>query len=204
MKYTGPKAKLCRRQGVNIFGADKYDKILQRKPYGPGKGPRTRGPKRSEYAEQLLEKQKVRHTFVLSEKQFKKYYDKAQKSKEATGQFILRAMERRMDNTLYRAGFALSRPQARQIASHGLFMVNGRRCSIPSRVMKVGDVISIRTRSATSPLFATNTAATEKLVPPGWLKVDPNKLSIEILSLPEEEHFEKVLDVQKVVELYSR
>jgi small subunit ribosomal protein S4 len=204
MKYTGPKAKLCRRQGVNIFGSDKYDKILQRKPYGPGKNPRTRGTKKSEYAEQLLEKQKVRHTFLLSEKQFKKYYDKAQKSKEATGQSILRAMEVRMDNVIYRSGFSLTRPQARQIASHGLFMVNGRRCSIPSRIMKVGDVIEARTRSAISPLFAINIAATEKLVPPSWLKVEPNKLRIEIVSPPEEDHLEKGLDIQKVVELYSR
>lgn len=204
MKYTGPKAKLCRRQEANIYGSDKYDRVLQRKPYGPGKGPRTRGTKKSEYAGQLLEKQKVRDTFVLSERQFKRYYDEAQRSKEATGQFILRTLELRFDNVIYRAGFSMTRLQSRQMTAHGLFLINGRRCTTPSRMVKVGDVIEIRPRSSSSPVFATILAATEKYVPPSWLKADPSRLHIEIASLPEEEHLEKGLDVQKVVELYSR
>lgn len=187
-----------------MFGSDKYDRVLQRKPYGPGKGPRTRGTKKSEYAQQLLEKQKVRDTFGISERQFKCTYQTAQRSTEATGQVILRLLELRLDNILFRAGFALTRMQARQMAAHGLFLVNGRRCSVPSRQMKVGNVIEARPRSLSSALFATNLAITEKYVPPTWLKIDPSKLRIEVLSLPTEDHFEQGLDVQKVVELYSR
>ena len=204
MRYTGPKAKICRKIGVNIYGSDKYDRILQRKPYGPGKGPRTRGGKKSEYAQQLMEKQKVRDTFGVSERQFKRYFASAQKSSEATGQMMLRLLETRLDNILYRAGFSLTRIQSRQMAAHGLFLVNGRRCTIPSRSMKLGDVIEVRPRSLSSVLFSTILDATEKYVPPPWLKVDPGKLRIEILSLPAEENLEQGLDVQKVVELYSR
>ena len=204
MRYTGPKAKLCRKQGINIFGSDKYDRILQRKPYGPGKGPRSRGGKKSEYAQQLMEKQKVRDTFGVSERQFKRYYSAAQSSTEATGLMILRLLELRLDNVLYRAGFSLTRIQSRQIAAHGLFLVNGRRCSVPSRHVQVGDVIEVRPRSLGSALFASILGATEKYVPPSWLKVDPSKLRIEVLSLPAEESLEQGLDVQKVVELYSR
>ena len=117
---------------------------------------------------------------------------------------ILRLLELRLDNVLYRAGFSLTRMQSRQIAAHGLFLVNGRRCSVPSYRLKAGDSIEVRPRSLSSALFATILGATEKYVPPTWLKVDPSKLHIDVLSLPSEEHLEQGLDVQKVVELYSR
>ena len=204
MKFTGPKAKRCRRQGANLYGSDKYDRILQNKPYGPGKGPRTRGSKPTEYAGQLLEKQKVRDTFGVSERQFKRYYKEEQKSSEPTGTGILRTLETRLDNIIYRAGFAVTRIQSRQMAGHGLFHVNGRRCSIASRIMKPGDIVEVRPRSANSPLFANNLIASEKYLPPSWLKVDPSKLKVEILSSPLEENFEQGLDIQKVIELYSR
>ncbi len=204
MKFTGPKAKRVRRQGSNLYGSDKYDRILQKKPYGPGKGPKTRQTKKSEYAGQLIEKQKVRDTFIVSEKQFRNYYKRALKTKGATGETILMLLEQRFDNALFRAGFALTRLQARQIAGHGMFLVNGRRCNVPSRMMQAGDVVEIRPRSASSPLFASILPATEKFVPPSWLKADASKLRIEIVSIPEPAHFEQGLDIQKVVELYSR
>lgn len=204
MKYTGPKAKRCRKHGVNIYGSDKYDRILQRKPYPPGKGPRDRRGKQSEYALQLLEKQKVRDTFGVSERQFRRYYKTAQTSKGATGTTILSLLETRLDNVLYRAGLALTRPQARQMVSHGLFCVNGRRVTTPSRHVKPGDAITVRERSAHSPLFSSVVAATEKYMPPSWLKVNPGTLHIEMQSIPAEEAFEQDLDIQKVVELYSR
>jgi len=204
MKFTGPKAKRCRRQGSNLYGSDKYDRVLQNKPYGAGKGPRTRGSKPTEYAVQLLEKQKVRDTFGVSEKQFKRYYKEAQKTNEPTGAMILRSLETRLDNVIYRAGFAVTRIQSRQMAGHGLFHVNGRRCSIPSRMVRPGDILEVRPRSAGSILFANNIIASEKYLPPSWLKVDSSKLKVEILSLPQEENFEQGLDIQKVIELYSR
>lgn len=204
MKYTGPKAKRCRRQGVNLYGSDKYDRVLQRKPYGPGKNPRARRAKLSEYGTQLLEKQKVRDIFCLSEKQFQRYYAEALKSKQATGQRILELLERRLDNTLYRGGFAITRLQARQIAGHGLFLVNKHRVNIPSFAVKPGDVIEVLPRTQKSPLFSSIIGATEKRVPPSWLRSDPRAMRLEVLSLPQEEHFEKGLDIRKIVELYSR
>lgn len=204
MKFTGPKAKRCRRQGVNIYQSDKYDRILQRKPYGPGKDPRARRGKVSEYGQQLLEKQKVRDTFGVSERQFRRYYKEALRSKEATGQRMLQLLEMRLDNALYRAGFAVTRLQARQMAGHGLFLVNKRRTNRPSCLLKPGDTIEARPHSAGSVLFTKNVAATEKYVPPTWLKVNPSTLSIEVTALPEQAHFEQGLDIRKVVELYSR
>ena len=204
MRYTGPKAKRCRAQGVNLYGPDKYDRILQHKPALPGKGPRARRGKKSEYGTQLLEKQKVRNTFGLSERQFRRYYREALRSKAATGRRILELLETRLDNVLFRAGFALTRMQSRQLASHGLFLVNKLRTNIPSHVVRPGDVIEVHPRAASSALFTTVLATTEKLVPPAWLKVDPRSLKIEVLSGPAPEHFEQSLDIQKVVELCSR
>lgn len=204
MKYTGPKARRCRRQGANIYGSDKYDRVLQKKPYGPGKGPKVRSAKKSEYAVQLQEKQKVRDAFGVSERQFKRYYMEALRSVGASGEAMLQLLERRFDNVIYRAGFALTRLQARQMAGHGMFLINGRRCNIPSRRVAPGEIIEIRLRSAGSPMFAGILHATEKFVPPSWMNVDPSKLRIEIVSLPSQPHFEQGLDIQKVIELYSR
>lgn len=204
MKYTGPKARRCRRQGVNLFGADKYDRILQRKPQPPGKDPRARRGKRSEYGTQLLEKQKVRDMFLLSERQFSRYFREALRSKTATGGRLLQLLETRLDNVLFRAGFALTRLQARQIASHGLFSVNGVRVNRPSYPVTPGDVIEVRPQSVHSTLFTSVLAATEKLVPPSWIKVDPRRLHIEVVTHPAGEHCEQSIDIQKVIELYSR
>jgi len=204
MRYTGPKAKRCRAQGVNLYGSDKYDRILQKKPMGPGKSPRARRGKKSEFGTQLLEKQKVRNTFGLSEKQFRRYYREALRSKAATGRRILELLETRLDNVLFRAGFAMTRMQSRQLASHGLFLVNKHRTNVPSHMVSPGDIIEAHPRAAASALFPTVLAATEKRMPPAWLKVDPRSLRIEIMAVPSPEQFEQALDIQKVVELYSR
>lgn len=204
MKYTGPKARRSRRQGVNLFTSDKYDRILQRKPYPPGKSPRSRRGKLSEYGTQLLEKQKVRDMFGVSERQFRRVLAGALRSKQATGARVLQMLELRFDNVLFRAGFALTRLQARQMAGHGLFRINARRVNVPSHAMKPGDRIEAHKHAASSPLFTPILAATEKLVPPAWLRVNPTTLSVEILTLPAAEHFEQGIDIQKVVELYSR
>lgn len=204
MKYTGPKAKRCRRQGINIYVSDKYDKILQRKPYGPGKGPRDRQGRRSEYAMQLLEKQKARDTYVLSEKQFRRLYQEASAGSRQTGSAMKQMLEIRLDNTIYRAGFALTRLQARQFSSHGLFLVNGIRVTSPSYRVKPGDVIELRESSKSSPVFGPILAANDKYMPPGWLKVDSGRMHIEITSLPDPEDAEQALDMRQVVEFYSR
>ncbi|MCF7844255.1 MAG: 30S ribosomal protein S4 [Kiritimatiellales bacterium] len=204
MKYTGPKAKRCRRQGTNIYGSDKYDKILQKKPQGPGKGPRVRQGRKSEYAQQLGEKQKVRDMYGLSERQFVNLYKEASSATEQTGDAFKQALERRLDNAIYRAGFALTRLQSRQFTSHGHFMVNGRRVTVPSYRLRGGDVIEARSSSKGSPVFGPIIEAHEKYMPPAWMKVDSAAMKIEIISLPDPESAEQAVDMRQVIEFYSR
>ena len=204
MKYTGPKAKICRRFGTNLFGSDKYDKILQRKPQGPGKGPRDRMGRKSEYAEQLIEKQKVRSIYGLSEKQFHRIYKESAAVVGQTGEMMKQLLERRLDNVIYRAGFALTRTQSRQFVSHGLFTVNGVRVTVPSYRVRGGDKIVVRERSKTSPVFNPILQEHEKYMPPKWLKVDAHNLSVEILSVPDAESAEQAVDIRQVIEFYSR
>lgn len=190
---------------MNLYGSDKYDKILQRKPNLPGKGPRDRSGKRSEFARQLLEKQKMRDIYGLSESQFRRTYATAAKSTdETTGDGMKTLLERRLDNTVYRAGFAMTRMQARQFVSHGLFMVDGVRVTSPSFQVKEGMKVTIRPKSKQSPIFGQILSANDKYVAPGWMKANGNNLEIEVVSLPSADDAEQGLDVQQVVEFYSR
>ncbi|MBU0458316.1 30S ribosomal protein S4 [Patescibacteria group bacterium] len=204
MKFTGPKAKRCRRQGTNIYGSDKYDKILQRKPQPPGKGPRTRLGRKSAYSQQLAEKQKVRDIYGLSEKQFHNLYKEAAASMDQTGEVFKQMLERRLDNTVYRAGFALTRLQARQFVGHGHFAINGRRVTIPSYRLRAGDVIELRESSKSSPVFGPVIEAHEKYMPPAWMKVDSHAIKIEIISIPDADSAEQAIDIRQVIEFYSR
>jgi small subunit ribosomal protein S4 len=204
MKYTGPKAKRCRRQGVNLYGADKYDKILQRKPNLPGKSPRDRVGRKSEFAQQMSEKQKMRDMYGLSERQFRLVYERASKTKGQTGEVMQQLLERRLDNVLYRAGFARTRMQARQFASHGLFSVNDVRVTTPSYLVREGMKITVRSQSKASTIFAEILAAHEKYMPPNWLKVNGGQMQVEVVGLPQAEHAEQVADVRQVIEFYSR
>ena len=203
-RYTGPKARLCRRFGTNIFGPDKYDKILAKRNFPPGMHGQGRFAKKSEYAKQLMEKQKARYMFGLNEKQFRSYYEKADRSDMVTGEGLLMLLERRLDNVLYRAGFGVSRPQTRQMINHGLFMVNGRRVTIPSIQVKIGDKIEIIKRSAASPLFANLKTGKEKIKPPSWLNSDPKNLTIEVVAIPEKEELEQSIESSLIIEFYSK
>lgn len=204
MKYNGPKARRVRRQGLNLYGADKYDKILQRKPYGPGKGPKTRSGRDSEYAKQLKEKQKARDIYGLSEKQFRRLYTEAIKSKGRTGDQMKQLLEQRLDNAIYRAGFALTRMQSRQFAGHGLFLVDGQRVTSPSYRVKPGQVISVRPRAKESPIFVAIREKNAKYAAPKWISADANALKAEILALPDAQDAEQAVDMRMVVEFYSR
>lgn len=204
MKYTGPKARRCRRQGTNIYGSEKYDKILQKKPYTAGKDPKFRARRPSEYGKQLLEKQKARDMFGLSERQFHKIYRIAAAATGKTGETFLRLLERRLDNAIYRAGFAKTRLQSRQIAGHGMFMVNGRRVTTPSYTLKPGDKFAARPKAKSSPMFAPILEAHGKYMPPSWLKVDTAALSAEVTGEPTPEDVEQAVDVRQVIEFYSR
>lgn len=203
-RYTRPKARVCRRLGMNLFGSNKYDKILAKRPYAPGvQGQNTRS-KKTEYAKQLAEKQKARFMFGITERQCQRYYGEADRSHAVTHEEFLRLLERRLDNVLYRSGFALTRPQARQMVSHGLFMLNGRRVTIPSIQVKPNDKITIRTRSSGSQLFSTVKEGKEKIKPPSWLNADPKNLAIEVLALPEAHELEQGVLAHLIVEFYSK
>jgi len=204
MRDTGPKARLCRREGINLFASEKYQKIIQRRPGIPGMHGGKRMGKLTEYAKQLREKQKAKRMFGLSEKQFKKYFDKADRAQGVTGTNLLGLLETRIDNVVFRSGLAVTRAQARQFVSHGIFLLNGRRVTVPSIEVRTGDVIEVRESRKGSPIFKKNAEEQEGYEAPSWLKVDNKKLSVEVTGKPEQQHFEKVIEPQMIVEFYSR
>lgn len=203
MRYTGPKAKLCRRMGANLFGTEKYNKILARRNYKPGvHGPKRRFGKRSEYAVQLDEKQKARIVFGVSEKQFRNYFKRASRKAGETGENLLRVLELRLDNVIYVSQFAVTRMQARQMVNHGHFELNGRRVDIPSIMVRPGDKIKLVSKLKSSSLYQD--LGDLKDYSPKWLNVDLKKGEVEILSYPEKDDLEKSIDPQLIVEFYSR
>lgn len=205
MKYNGPKARKCRKHGINLFGSDKYDKILQKKPYGPGKSAKFRPMgKPSEYSLQLREKQKARDIYGISESQFRRMYDTAAKIPGQTGDVLKQMLERRLDNLVYRAGLAKTRLQSRQMVGHGSFMVDGVRVTVPSFQVRPGMKITVRPQMKNSPVFGPIVEANRKYLPPGWLKVDANALSVEVVTLPAAENAEQALEMRQIVEFYSR
>ena len=201
MRYTGPKAKLCRRLGANLFGAEKYTKILRRRQSKPGVHG-SKFAKKSEYGRQLDEKQKARFVFGLSERQMSNYFKKASSQSGDTGQNLLTLFERRLDNVIYVSQFAVTRMQARQMVTHGHFKLNGRRVDIPSVIVRPGDKIELLQKHANSLLYG----GLDKLkdYSPKWLNVDLKKLNVEVLALPEKDDLEKSIDSQLIVEFYSR
>jgi small subunit ribosomal protein S4 len=203
-RYTGPKAKLCRREGENLFGSAKYTKILTKKNYAPGAHGKTRVGKSSEFASQLREKQKLARMFGLSLRQMTKYFDKASRAGGSSSVNLLSLIERRLDNAIYRAGLAMTRMQARQFASHGLLSVNGVRVTIPSIQLSPGDQIEVRQRSKQSKVFEDIRKENAKYNAPSWMNADRQKLTIEIKDIPAKEHFEQSVDAQKIVEFFSK
>lgn len=208
MRYTGPKARKVRRHGVNLFGSPKYDKILSRKPIAPGMQAAAAGGRQgkvSEYGKQLLEKQKVASIYGLTDKQLRAIYKEAGRTVGQTNTMMHTLLERRLDSALYRAGLAMTRMQARQFVSHGLFTVNGIRVTIPSYRVKVGEKIVVREAAKSSPVFGPIVAAQDKYVAPSWMKADATTLSFEITALPADEtHFDQLVDMRKVIGFYSR
>lgn len=204
MRYTGPKARRCRRQGINLYGSPKYEKILQHKPYPPGKTPKSRLGRQSEYARQLRMKQRLRDLYGISEAQCRRLFREASTMRGQTGVTMLQFLERRLDNVLYRSGFARTRMQARQMASHGLFTVDGRRVTLPSFRVIPGEAIALRARSKGSQLFVDSPVIQQKFTTPAWLKSDPASGGIEVTGMPLASDAEQVVDIRQVVEFYSR
>jgi small subunit ribosomal protein S4 len=189
---------------MNLYGVDKYDKILGRKQTPPGKGPRAQLTRPTEYAKQLTEKQKARDMYGLSESQFRRLYLMATKVTGQTGDALKQLLERRLDNVIYRAGFAMTRLQSRQLVSHGAFLVDGNRVTTPSFQVQPGEVITLREQMKNSPMFAPILEAHAKYLPPAWLKVDSGAMKIEVTGVPAPEMAEQAIDVRQIIEFYSR
>ena len=199
-----PIVKQSRREGFAL--APKAHKIMAKKSGIPGQHGDMRVRGGSLYLTQLREKQKVRRLYGLLEKQFAKLMKEAQKAKGLSGQNLLEFLERRADNVVFRAGFATTRRQARQLVSHGHFLLNGRRIDIPSIRLKAGDVLEVREKSVKSEYFKNleNTVAASGAQPLSWLKADAKKMRIEITGTPKREEAEAGINEQLIVEYYSR
>jgi small subunit ribosomal protein S4 len=198
-RYTGPKARRDRRAGVMLSNMRKNP--LERKPYPPGEHGRGR-QRQTEFGVRLLEKQKARWYYGVSEKQFRRAYDKANRMQGVTGENLLRLMELRMDNVMFRMGFATSRPQARQLVVHGHFLLNGRKHNIPSAILKPGDVIMVRENSRN--LEPIRIAVDQVVAVPPWLEADHDNFTGRILHTPSRDEIDTPVEEQLIVEFYSR
>ena len=206
-RYTGPVCKLCRREGVKLFL--KGDKCmtkctLERRNTRPGQHGGGRARKTSGYGTQLREKQKVRRTYGVLERQFHKHFDAAARRPGKTSDNLLQVLEMRLDNLVYRLGFADSRAQARQLVCHGHFTVNGRRTGIPSFIARPNDVIAVREHSKGLEYFKTRALLLSQKGVSSWLSLDTDAMSGRVLSLPSRTELELPFDEQMVIELYQR
>ncbi len=206
-RYTGADCRLCRRETTKLFlkGDRCYtDKCaVERRPFPPGQAGKKR-PRDSEYRVQLREKQKAKRIYGLLEKQFRIYYELATRQKGITGENLLRLLESRLDNVVYRLGFAKSRDEARQIVRHNHITVNGRKVNIPSYRVRPGEVVAIANKSKDLLVIKTALISSEKTEVPGWLEVDIEKLQGKVLSLPTREMIDAPVREQLIVELYSK
>jgi|SRR5689334_9801878 small subunit ribosomal protein S4 len=204
-RTTGPKCKQCRREGMKLFL--KGERCLtekcgiERRSYPPGQHGRGR-TKQSEYLTQLREKQKAKRYYGVLEKQFRNYYEKASRRTGITGENLLRFLELRLDNVVYRLGFAASRSQARQLVRHGHFLVNGRRVNIPSFQLRPDDVLSMRTGSTAEESIRDATDLTASVA--SWLQADHDNLTGKVLRHPDREEIDTPVQEQLIVELYSK
>jgi small subunit ribosomal protein S4 len=206
-RYTGPMLKLCRREGVALF--PKAARLSRKGPgegrnYPPGMHGQKRVRKQSEYGVQLREKQKVRRLYGVLERQFRRIYAEAERLGGTTGTNLLQLLEQRLDNVVYRLGFAASRPQARQLVNHGHFTVNGRRTNIPSYVVKPGDVISVREGSRKRQYFVDVPQQLTQRTVPAWLSLDVAGLSGRVTAPPTVDQPDVEINLQLIVEFYSR
>ena len=174
-KLKTPKGKLVRKFGENIFGNPKYDRILNRKPYGPGQHGQARRRRPSNYGVQLREKQKIKVLYGILEKQFRNYFEKADKMAGETGTNLMQLLEKRLDNVVYRMGFASTRPAARQMVNHGHFLVNNRKVNIASFSVKAGDVIQVRDRSKKMDAILDSMKRIKGDLDLPWLELDKDK-----------------------------
>lgn len=203
-RYTGPKVRVSRRLSTNIFENEKGRKALERRPFPPGAHGRTRRRNSgSEFLAQMQEKQKAKYIYGVLEKQFRKTYDEAIRLQGPTGEILLRLLEQRLDNVVYRAGWASSRPQARQFVNHGLIHVDGKRVDIPSFRCKKGHVVSLSPKAQNMIVIQHNIDVLDRSLV-GWLEAGDGGKSVTVRSLPEREHIDVPVRESLIVELYSK
>ncbi len=210
-RYIGPVCRLCRREGEKLYlkGERCFTPkcAIERRNYPPGQHGRElqfRRSRPSDYGLQLREKQKLRRIYGVLERQFRRYFEIAQRARGMTGALLLILLERRLDNVVYRLGFASSRAQARQLVRHGHFEVNGRKVDIPSYQVKPGDIIRVRDSSREKEYFKNIVERLEGHRPPAWLQLNPQDLSGQVLRLPVREEIDTRVQEHLIVEFYSR
>ena len=207
-RYTGPVCRQCRREGMKLYlkGERCYTEkcAIDRRSYAPGQHGQRRRGKVSEYGLQLREKQKARRIYGIMERQFRKYFREADRRKGITGENLLQILESRLDNIVYRMGFAFSRPEARQLIRHGHFTVNGRKVTIPSYLVRPGDVVAVRESSRGKGRFKELAELTRNQGTMEWLEVDGENLTGKVIRLPNREEIDIPISEHLIVELYSR
>ena len=207
-RYIGPVCRLCRREGMKLFlkGERCYtDKCaIEKRNVPPGQHGRSRKAKMVGYGVQLREKQKVKRTYGVLENQFRRYFEAADRQKGITGELLLQMLERRLDNVIYRLGFATSRPQARQLVRHGHFSVNGKKVDIPSYAVRPGDTVAVRGTSAQNPIIQHAMEEVKGRGVPEWLLLDAGAFAGRISQLPTREQINLPVQEQLIVELYSK
>lgn len=206
-RYTGPVCKLCRREKTKLFlkgtRCESPKCAIEKGRPVPGSSGRGR-VRESEYLLQLREKQKAKRFYGILEKQFRSYYEEAARSKGVTGEELMRICEMRLDNVVYRSGFAMNRPMARQLVTHGHLEVNGRKVNIPSYRVRPGDTISVKGKSKTLGRIVENTSYAEGRMVPDWLSSNLKDFSVQVLSLPERTQIDAPVQEQLIVEYYSK
>jgi len=207
-RYTGPACRRCRRENLKLYlkGDRCYsDKCsFERRAFGPGQHGQARFRKVSDYAIQLREKQKVKNIYGMLEGQFRNYFHKADLQKGITGENLLIMLERRLDNTVFRLGFASSRKQARQLVRHNHVQVNGRKVNIPSYLISINDVITIKEKSRTNSYLVESMEAVARRGIPSWLELDKDAFKATVKALPNREEITMPIQEQLIVELYSK
>jgi small subunit ribosomal protein S4 len=203
-RYTGPRARVSRRLGTNIWGTKGETVALDKRPYPPGEHGRTRRRGNvSEYLLQLQEKQKARFMYGLSEKQFRNLYTEASRKDGVTGENMLRFLELRLDNVVYRSGWAATRPQGRQFVGHGHVSVNGKRVTIPSYRVRKGDVVTMRDKAREFVVLQWNREVLDRR-PPAWLEASDDGFAMTVLDVPHRDQIDVPVREQLIVELYSK
>lgn len=200
----GPKNKLARRFGINLGLKSNAAKVARRLSQPPGvHGPKKRRNSTSSYGKQLLEKQKAKIIYGLREKQFRGYVTEANRREGDSGVNLQKLLEMRLDNVVYRLGFADTRAQARQFVGHGMFTLNGKKMDIPSHLVKIGDEIQLKENKQKKVIFETISDKLSKVNAPSWLSIDSAKKSGKVLSDLQEDDFDKIFDVKLIIEFYS-